>query len=366
MRNRPRAFAAREDGAIVGGCASFPLELTVPGGRAVPTAGLTVVGVLPTHRRRGILSAMMRAQLDDVRRRGEPLAALWASEDTIYGRYGYGLASVSGDIDVPKASTAFAQPVKSRGQFRILGEEEAIGPLSEVYERVRLSQPGMLARSVEWWRQRRMADPENRRQGMGELHRVLLSHDGRPSGYVLYRVNQVFESGVSTGNVMIVEAVGATPEATREVWRYLFDIDWVAHYKAYLLPLDHPLFFLLARPREMKFRVHDGLWVRLMDVPTALAARQLGDAAPVVIEVADAFCEWNAGRWRVTAKGAERTSDDADLACDVTALGSVYLGGFTFGQLERAGRVIERRAGAAARADALFPRDRAPWCPEIF
>jgi predicted acetyltransferase len=116
----------------------------------------------------------------------------------------------------------------------------------------------------------------------------------------------------------------------------------------------------------MKFRVHDGLWVRLVDLPAALAARCLGAGEPVVIDVADAFCEWNAGRWRVSAAGAERTTADAELECDITALGSVYLGGFTFGQLARAGRVTETRAGAAARADALFPSDRAPWCPEIF
>jgi predicted acetyltransferase len=136
--------------------------------------------------------------------------------------------------------------------------------------------------------------------------------------------------------------------------------------KANLLPVDHPLFFLLARPRELKFRIHDGLWVRLVDVPAALAARSLGAGDPVVIEIADAFCPWNAGRWRVGAAGAERTSTDAELACDVTALGSVYLGGFTFRQLARAGRVEERRSGALGRADALFPADRAPWCPEIF
>jgi predicted acetyltransferase len=224
----------------------------------------------------------------------------------------------------------------------------------------------MLGRSAEWWRNRRLADPENRRQGAGELNRVVAWHDGQPSGYALYRVNQHFESGRTSGHVLVVEAVGATVEATRELWRFLLDIDWVEHVKAMLLPLDHPLLFLLARPREMRFRVHDGLWVRLVDLAAALAARQLGGGEPVVLEVADGFCAWNAGRWRVTPSGAERTDAAPDLACDVTALGSVYLGGFTFLQLQRAGRVSELRSGAAARADALFTSDRAPWCPEVF
>jgi predicted acetyltransferase len=361
-----RAFAARENGTVVGGCASFPLELTVPGGRSVPTAGLSVVGVLPTHRRRGILRNMMRAQLDDVHRRGEPLAALWASEDTIYGQFGYGLASMSGDIDMRRSATAFAQPFKSRGELRILAEEEALAPMAEAYARVRLAHPGMLARSADWWRHRRLADPENRRQGAGELNRVVVFHDGRPSGFALYRVNQQFDVGTTTGHVNVIEVVGVTLEATRDLWRFLFDIDWIDRVKASLLPVDHPLFFLLARPREMKFRLHDGLWVRLVDLPAALAARQLGVGDPVVIEVSDPFCDWNAGRWCVSAGGAERTAAAADLTCDITALGSVHLGGFTFAQLERAGRISEARPGAALRADALFPRDRAPWCPEVF
>jgi len=360
-----RAFMALDDGAVVAGCGSFPFEVTVPGG-IVSAAGLSVVGVMPTHRRRGILRRMMRAQLDDTHRRGEPVAMLWASEDTIYGQFGYGMASVSGDIELAKSATAFAQPFESRGEFKMLGEAEALAPLSEAYERARLENPGMISRSPEWWRHRRLADPENRRAGAGELNRVLLSLDGRPAGYALYRMHQKFESGSSTGHVQVIEAVGATPEATRELWRFLLDIDWVATIKAMLLPVDHPLFFLLARPREMKFRVHDGLWVRLVDLEAALAARRLGSGTPVTFEVTDAFCPWNAGRWSIGPAGAQRSSAEAEIACDVTALGSVYLGGFSFAQLARAGRVTEIREGALERADRLFPSDRAPWCPEIF
>lgn len=361
-----RVFAARDEDRVVGGAASFPLDLTVPGGRAVRTSGLTVVGVLPTHRRRGILRAMMRAHLDDTRRRGEPLAALWASEDTIYGQFGYGLASVCGDIDLPRSAAALAGSFTARGELRLLPEADALAPIAEAYERVRLEQPGMLARSSDWWRHRRLADPENRRQGAGEQNRMVLFHDGRSAGYALYRVNQKFEHGRTTGQLAVIEALGTTPEATREVWKYLLELDWVARIQANLLPIDHPLFFLLARPREMGFHVHDGLWVRLVDLPAALQARTLGAVAPVVFDIADAFCPWNAGRWRIGDGGAERTEEEPELACDVTALGSAYLGGFRVTQLARAGRVEERRPGAAARADALFASDRAPWCPEIF
>jgi predicted acetyltransferase len=366
-----RMHAAREDGAIVGGAGVFPFELTVPGGM-VRAAGVTVVGVLPTHRRRGILRAMMRAQLRDVHQRGETVAYLWASEETIYGRFGYGMASLCGEIDVPKASNAYADAVEPRpgARLRMVEETEALEPFSEIYDRARPLYPGMFARSKDWWALRRLNDHEHRRQGGGLLNRVLLTHEGRPDGYALYRMHQAMEGGASTGFVNVIEAIGATPEATREIWRFLLDIDWIARVKASLLPVDHPLLFLLARNRAMKLRMSDALWVRLVDVPAALSSRTFGRGEPVVLDVADAFCPWNEGRYRIAAEGGagvvERTSIPPDLALDAAALGSVYLGGFSFAQLAEAGRVRELREGAVARADALFNRGRAPWCVEIF
>jgi predicted acetyltransferase len=360
-----RMLAARDGSTVVGGAGSFALELTVPGS-TVRAAGTTVVGVLPTHRRRGILRAMMRAHLDDAHARGEAVACLWASADTIYGRFGYGMASLTAQIEIAKHDIAFVQPFDPRSRSELVEEAAAHRPFTEVYERVRREHPGMIARSENWWRLRRLADPEHRRHGGGMLNRLLLTIDGRPEGYALYRIHQSIEGGTSAGFVSVIEAIGAGPEATRDLWRLLLDIDWVANIKASLLPLDHPLTWLLACPRLMKFRRTDGLWVRLVDVGAALAARRLGPGEPSVIEVKDAFCPWNTGRWRVSADGIERVATGTDLACDVTALGSVYLGGFTFAQLARAGRIEERRPGAAARADALFLADRAPWCPEVF
>lgn len=366
-----RMQAARENGAIVGGAGAYDFELTVPGG-TVPAAGITVVGVQPTHRRHGILRAMMRAQLDDIHQRGVPVAYLWASEETIYGRFGYGMASLCGEIDLPKSANAFARPCEPRGEMRILSEQDAVAPIMHVYDRVRRDYSGMFARSEDWWRLRRLADPEGRRQGGGPLHRAVLRYEGEPVAYAIYRLHQAMEAGVSTGHINVIEAVGTSPEATRETWRFLLDIDWFARVRAQQLPVDHPLFFLLAKPRSMRFVTGDALWVRLVDVSAALAARRApmrgalaaGDA--VVVEVEDAFCPWNAGRYRVGEGRVERTTGAPDLGLEVNDLGSIYLGGFTFGQLARAGRIRELQAGAAARADVLFPRDRAPWCPEIF
>lgn len=359
-----RVHAAWEGGRAVGGAGSFPFELTVPGGR-VRAAGVTVVGVLPTHRRRGVLRAMMRAQIDACRERGEPVAYLWATEDTIYGRFGYGIASVSGETELPRERSAYLGGVGRSEETRLVALDEAEPLVAPIWERVAAETPGMFARTQAWWRARVLNDPEARRVG-GELQCVVLDGDTGPAAYALYRVNFGSDRGVATGVIDVVEAMGDAPRATRAIWRYLLDIDWVARVRARLLPLDHPLFLLLAEPRRLRFNVRDGLWVRLVDVGAALGARSYAADGAVVIEVADAFCPWNDGRWRVGAAGVERTQAEPDLRCDVIALGSAYLGGFTWSQLARALRVEEARPGAVARADALFRTAIGPWCPELF
>jgi predicted acetyltransferase len=165
----------------------------------------------------------------------------------------------------------------------------------------------------------------------------------------------------------VIEVIGATPHGTAEMWRFVLDIDWQATIEAHLLPVDHPLFFLLAKPRRLRYRLGDGLWVRLVDVGAALSARSYAADGEVVFEVTDAFCPWNERRWKLAGGVCARTDDEPDLRCDVSALGSVYLGGFTFAELERGLRIAELREGGVARADTIFRRTAvAPWCPEIF
>jgi predicted acetyltransferase len=361
-----RVHAAFERGSAVGSGGVFPFETSVPGG-FVRAAGITLVGVLPTHRRRGILRQLMRAQLDDVHERGEPMAYLWASEDVLYGRFGYGIASFTGSIELPLDRSAFhADAPSAAARFRPVDVDEAIELFSGVQRRAAAHHPGMFVRTPEWWRHKRLPDPEAYRQGGGEMNRVLLELDGRPAGYALYRLHWAHDGGIASGFVNVIEAVGDSREATASLWRYLLDTDWMASAKADLLPLDHELLLLLAEPRRARFRLRDGLWVRLVDVGAALRARTYRVGAPVVLDVVDDFCPWNAGRWRVGPDGIERTADAADLALPVAALGSAYLGGFTFGELARAARIEQLTDGALARADALFGADRYPWCPEIF
>jgi predicted acetyltransferase len=361
-----RMLAALDDGRIVGGSGSFEFEMTVPGAM-VATAGVTVVGVLPTHRRRGVLTAMMRMQLDDVHERGEPLAALFASDERIYGRFGYGVAELMGEMQLRRDRSGFAIPLERRGRLRTVEAAEALDLFPAVWDQLRPRVPGMLSRSREWWELRILRDTESRRPpGAGPKRFALLELDGDLAGYALYRHAPKWEEGTPQGTLNAIEVVATNPQAEAELWRYLCDIEWVETINAWLLPVDHPLFFLLAEPRQMRMRVSDGLWVRLVDVGEALSRRSYAADGAVVVEVDDEFCPWNSGRWKLDGGEAARTRAAAEIACDVSALGSVYLGGFSWGQLVRGGRVEEVRPGAAARADAMFRPDRAPWCPEIF
>ncbi len=361
-----RMLAALDDGAIVGGAGAFTFRMTVPGGAALGTAGVTVVGVLPTHRRRGILRAMMRVQLDDVHERGEPLAALWASEETIYGRYGYGLASLALELQIPRIYGDFHHEVEPVGRVRLVEPEAAARAMPPVYDAVRRVTPGMYERSASWWNARILVDrPEHADDG-GPRHLAVLEVEGDPRAYAVYRLDFAFGSLGSETKLKTIEVMGADPAATASIWRYLLDVDWTQTVSAWLQPVDSPLFLLLARPNLSRPTISDALWVRLVDVGAALSGRSYSEDGRVVLDVRDEFCPWNAGRWRLESGEVSRTDEEADLALDVADLASTYLGGFTFGALARAGRVEELQDGAIQRADAMFRSDVAPWCPEIF
>jgi predicted acetyltransferase len=357
-----RVLGAFEGDAIVGGGGAYLFQTTVPGGIAVPTAGVMAVGVLPTHRRRGVLTKLMRSQLADAHERGEPLALLYASEGQIYSRFGYGLASIAGNIELPKEYARLwdDEPI---GQARLLeNEEETHKLLPPIYDRIQAETVGMFTRTADWWRARRL----HKRPGSGgQQMRVAIDVDGGLEAYALYRLNFAARHMVTQTTLEINEALGTSPRALAAIWRYLLGIDWVARIDASWLPPDHPLFLWLREPRRMGFSAVEGLWVRLVDVGAALAARNLGGPA-IVLDVLDEFCPWNQARWRVGEGAVDRTTAGADLRLGVSELGSVYLGGFTFDQLRRAERLEELKPGGVVRADELFRTARQPWCPELF
>jgi predicted acetyltransferase len=309
---------------------------------------------------------MMRVQLDDAHARGESIATLFASEETIYARFGYGMASLNLSVDVPKATNAFHGGFEPAGTVRFVTPDEAATVFPPIYDAVRQDTPGMFERPGSWWEHRTLADPPEVRFGGGPKHLVALEVDGRPTGYAIYRLRTEFgELGPET-TVRVIEALGESPEATSTMWRFLLDIDWSKQTSTFLLPVDHPLFLLLARPNQARPRITDGLWVRLVDVGVALSSRSYAGDGPLVLDVRDSFCPWNEGRWRLEGGKAGRTDDGADIALDVSDLGSVYLGGFTFRDLQRAGRLDELTDDAVYLADATFRTEGLPWCPEIF
>lgn len=359
-----RAVAAFDGGRPVAFSAAYEFELTVPGG-AVPTAGVTWVAVLPTHRRRGILRRAMQQLHRDARDRGEPLAALFASEAPIYGRFGYGLATdwISAKIDTKRV--AFREDPGARGSVRLVDENEAYRLFPPLFDRARAERPGMIGRSEHWWRRHRLADYEHWRRGASRRFNALLEVDGEPSGYAVYRVKEEWRDGYPAGQVRLVEAFATTPAATREIWRFLCSIDLTTTVEAELVDPASPLFLAVVDPRALHLSVRDGLWLRLLDVGAALSRRSYADAPAVVLDVRDELLPENQGRYRV-GPNAGPTDDEPDLALDVADLASAYLGTFSFARLAAAGRVEELRQGAVDAADRLFATPLPAHCPEVF
>jgi predicted acetyltransferase len=368
-----RLIAAFDGEAPVATAGAFTFRLTVPGGE-VRAAGVTAVGVEPGHRRQGILRSLMRHQLDDLHARGEPVAILWASESAIYQRFGYGLGTLNGSFEIERGRTAWLRPWEAEGRMRLVDEAEALATFPPVYEGMRAVTPGALTRTEDWWRWAILRDAEHSRRGASPKYRYLYEVDGAAEGYAIYRTKREWDERGPKGQVLVAEAVALTPRAERAVWSFLFGVDLTRTTKAGRVAVPNPLLLELADPRALGMTTWDGIWVRLVDLPAALAARGYGAAGTLVLEVADAFCPWNAGRWRLAATGdagsavatAERTAEPADLAVDVADLAAAYLGAFRLTDLARAGRVEELVPGALRRADALFASDRTPWCVTMF
>jgi predicted acetyltransferase len=359
-----RAVAAYDDGRPVGFSASYEFDLTVPGA-TVPTAGVTWVGVMPTHRRRGILRGFMEQLFADARENGEPLAALYASEAPIYGRFGYGVATHWLDLNAESRRMIFRDDPGPKGSVRLVDEDEAFERFPPIYERLRRERPGMLSRSEHWWRRHRLADYDHRRQGASRRFNALLELDGQPAAYAVYRVKEDWDDGYPRGEVRVVEAFATSPDSTRDLWRYLFGIDLTTHVKCQLFDPASPLFLMVMDPRALHLKVFDGMWLRLVDVEEALRTRSYAGDDAVVLDVRDATFPENAGRYRVGST-IERTDDEADLMLGVADLASAYLGAFSFERLASAGRAEELRPGSLARASALFRTSLPPYCPEVF
>ena len=373
-----RTLAAFDDTTPVGVTMCYTFQLSVPGLQMLPAAGVTFVAVMPTYRRQGVLSSLMRRQLADVRDRGEPLAILWASEAVIYGRYGYGRASWHLDFTLRRGEGGPAgrgAPAGDGLRLRIVEPEAALPELAKVYDAVLASRPGMFGRNDAWWRSA-IFDPAENRHGASPLRCLLAEDASGPRGYALYAGVDTW-TGFLPENVLTVrELMAADPAASAALCTDLLSRDLTTEFRLPRRPVDDPLLYQLADPRRTRPKLNDNLWVRIVDLPRALAGRRYSCPVDVVLEVRDETLPANAGRWRLSttttapggglAASCVPASSPADLALDVNQLGAAYLGGTRLGALAGSGLVAELRPGATRQLSAALTWDPAPWCPMVF
>jgi predicted acetyltransferase len=361
-----RTLVCLEDGQMVGTTAAYAFELTLPGAVIVPVAAVTAVSVLPSHRRRGLLSGMMRRQLADVRTRGEAIAVLQCSESLIYGRFGYGLASSTASYEIDREHTAYARPLAAPGRVAMVSHEVADPLVSALHDRARRTRTGALGLPEDYWKLV-LRDPD---AGFGDhgprFFATYTALDGTVEGVVYYRVRSSSEHGFTTSLLTIGHLISVTPDAYAALWHFCLHADLMKTIRLPNRSVEEPLRWMLADPRRLRVAaLTDDLWVRLVDVAAALAARRYATTGKLVLEVADHFCPDQAGRYALEGgpEGAtcQRTTEEADLALDIADLGAAFLGGVRFATLAQAGRVRALTPGALARADALFRGEMAPW-----
>jgi predicted acetyltransferase len=358
------AFAGAE---LVGTCAAFTFDLTVPGG-ALPMAGTTMITVQPTHRRRGALRAMMEAHLRDARAHDEPLAGLWASEASIYARFGYGIASHGLMLKVDGRAVEFRGDPPP-GRVSLVEPERAAYLLPVVYERVRTGRPGMFTRSETWWTLRVIRDPEHARQGRSAKRFVVHEGPEGPDGYAIYRQEAKWTNELPEGTVHLLELVASSGAAHEALWRFLLRIDLHPHLDCWNVAVDDELPWRVTSVRSLRRQLCDSLWIRLLDVPRALAGRRYRERGRIRIGVHDATVPDCSGTYELESDGdvasCARVDAPPDVELPAEVLGAVYLGGTDLAGPARAG-LVRGSPEAVAATGRLFAWTPAPWCPEMF
>ncbi|MFF8959663.1 GNAT family N-acetyltransferase [Streptomyces sp. NPDC014894] len=364
-------LALSEDGRPVGTAAAYSFELTLPGRHVVPVTGVSAVGVLPSHRRRGVLSALMRRQLSEVRARGEFLSVLLASEAPIYGRFGYGPATFTTRLTVPRHRAALAAP-RSRtsadapasdadsGTVEVMRRSACDRILEEVYDRYRRAQPGALSRPHRWWALGAGQAPVSSAPRYIAVHR---DAHGVADGYACYSIGE-------GGTLTVDETIATDDTVFTALARFVLGHDLVSQAVFRHVPPEHPLRWQLADFRAGEVGEYaDWLWARLLDVPRALTARGWFADGDLVLDVDDPFLGEH-GRYLLTVREGRAacvpTDRQPDLSLDIRDLSSLYLGGIAPSTLVRAGHVRARHPGAVSLADALFRTERPPHCLHWF
>ena len=362
-----RSLAVFEGSNIIGGCQCHQLEMSIPGGTSA-VGGVSNVAVQPTHTRQGVMSRMMNRQFNDMHEWGEPLAALFASESAIYGRFGYGVGTQFESWRIERPYNAYARKHETPGRIVFIEPEEAAKKLPDIYRSSTDGRPGVFPKPPHKWDEESRApdarDPEPRVRGRGRggLFYAGYEEDGRLDGYVAYRSNRP--------TITINELMALTREAAIALWRFCFDIDLMGVTEVIKRPLDDPLPWMLADPRRLQRTIRDGVWIRVVDAAAALEQRRYSEPGSLALEVRDNQCPWNNGCFQLEGgpdgSTCRPTGASPDITIDVSALASVYLGTANFSSQAGAGLADEHKPGALLRADRMFAVPLQPWTPFNF
>lgn len=370
QRHEPeRSLVVVDNDQIIGTSVAYTFEISVPGGGIVPTAGITDVTVATTYRRRGILTEMMRRQLNDAREREEQLAALWASESGIYARFGFGMAMYHERWRIPADHADFAyQPdVPGRVRFASATEMRAIAP--QIFDRMLRDRPGMIRRPEGWWNLR-FHDPDHRRKGMSSYYFLVYEDEGKPLGYAQYRVRNRWSDKKPDKTLVLEELIAETDAAHAALWRMCLDVDMVTTIETEHQPTDDALGLMLADPRWLSRAPFDSVWLRIIDPIKALESRTYEIENKIVIRVRDKFCPWVDGTYEIDGgpDGAtvKKTNATPDMSIWDSGLSACLLGGVPFSRLSRAGRLEAKSDRHLRLADLMFSNLRTPYCPFLF
>lgn len=364
------SIAAWDGEQCVGHVAAFRFDSTVPGGARLATAGVTRVGVLPTHTRRGLLTRMMHQLLRESHERDIALATLHASETSIYRRFGFGLATDTVlAIVTARSATPWRIPALP-GSMRLIPYDRVIEIVPDLYDRIGRWHVGSISRPAWMWSQalKEAATPTDAPFGKGSFIAVHADATGRDDGYVHYDVDWDETFGVNpTGTGKVRDIWGASPAVEIELWRYLLDIDLITVWKTDPRPVDEPVRRVMhdSRAYEAVHRL-DEQWVRILDVDVALTARTYGPGgAAVNLRVHDPMFATNAGTWTISADGAERNDGPADIEVDIATLSAAYLGGVSWHDLAVISP-LTASADVLSALDVLFAAQPSPFCGTFY
>jgi predicted acetyltransferase len=360
-----RSIAAVENGKLVSVGGAISWRTTTPGGGSVTTCGITGVGTLPTHRRQGLLTRIMDELMKQGIERGDHLATLFASQAAIYGRFGFGRATVGLSLNVDATRGVFHPWVRTGGTVRLLGHDEALPVMAELYRQVTPTRPGMVElpaeRDIEW------LFFENYHDEPKPFYAIHHDGDGAPDAYAVYSGKEAWKYGLPGGKLKVRHMIASSTMAAASLWRYLLDADLISRVTTWDRAIDEPLQWFLQEPRAIRAKLYDGLLARPLDVAGTLAARSYSADGTVVISVHDDVVPGVEGRYRLSVEQGEiscsRTDEAADLEGPANAIGAVALGGASWGELVRGGLATASSGGAVARADRMFATDPPPWAP---